>query len=58
MAKDICILFTEKEATALFDYVGSTFYHEGGNLFSQVDLLSAYLKLNQELSKENDNERE
>lgn len=56
--KNIYVMFTEAEANALFNYVGSTFYHEGGNLISQVDLLSAYLKLNQELSKENDNERE
>lgn len=56
--KNIYVMFTEAEANALFNYVGSTFYHEVGNLISQVDLLSAYLKLNQELSKENDNERE
>ena len=56
--KNIYVMFTEAEANALFNYVGSTFYHDSGNLVSQVDLLSAYLKLNQELSKENDNERE
>lgn len=55
--KNIYVMFTEAEANALFNYVGSTFYHEGGNLISQVDLLSAYLKLNEELSKEINDER-
>lgn len=55
--KNIYVMFTEAEATALFNYVGSTFYHEGGNLISHIDLLSAYLKLNEELNKESNNER-
>lgn len=55
--KNIYVMFTEAEANALFNYVGDTFFHEGGDLISRVDLLSAYLKLNEELNKESNNER-